>query len=79
MRDPFDQIKAEMRAVYLRDDRPWMAGFSGGKDSTLLLSLALEMLQGLKPEERRKKVYVVSSDMGVETPFSRGTCTICRP
>ena len=70
--DPFDQIKAEMRAVYLHDDRPWMVGFSGGKDSTLLLSLVLEMLQDLKPDERRKKVWVVSSDTGVENPvFAR--------
>ena len=67
--DPFDQIKSEMRAVYLHDDRPWMVGFSGGKDSTLLLSLVLEMLQGLRPEERRKKVWVVSSDTGVENPI----------
>ena len=35
----FTQIIEEMEQVYLHDDRPWMIGFSGGKDSTLLLSL----------------------------------------
>ena len=68
MTETMTEIREEMRMVYLHDDRPWMVGFSGGKDSTLLLSLVIEMLQGLKPEERRKKVWVVSSDTGVENP-----------
>ena len=68
MANVLDEIREEMRAVYLHDDRPWMVGFSGGKDSTLMLSLVIEMLQGLKQEELRKKVYVVSSDTGVENP-----------
>jgi DNA sulfur modification protein DndC len=38
-------IKADLRAEYLSvDARPWIIGFSGGKDSTLVLQLVVEML-----------------------------------
>ena len=53
----YELIKEEMKRVYLFDKRPWMIGYSGGKDSTLLCQLLFEMLEGLKPEERHKKVY----------------------
>ena len=65
----FNDIIAEMRLVYQHDQRPWMLGFSGGKDSTLLCQLVFEMLHTLKPEERTKKIYVVTSDTMVENPI----------
>ena len=37
-------IIEEMELVYKHDNRPWMIGFSGGKDSTLLCCLVFEML-----------------------------------
>ena len=40
-------IKEEMKKVYLHDNRPWMIGYSGGKDSTLLCQLVFEMLEEL--------------------------------
>ena len=58
-----------MRLVYKHDQRPWMLGYSGGKDSTLLCQLVFEMLRTLAPEERTKKVYVVTSDTMVENPI----------
>ena len=67
----FDNIIEEMRFVYLHDKRPWMIGFSGGKDSTLLCMLLFEMLQQLKPEQRCKTVYIVTSDTMVENPIVR--------
>ncbi len=65
----YELIKEEMKRVYLFDKRPWMIGYSGGKDSTLLCQLLFEMLEGLKPEERHKKVYIVTSDTMVENPI----------
>ena len=35
----FENIIQEMSLVYQHDQRPWMIGFSGGKDSTLLCCL----------------------------------------
>lgn len=67
----FNQIIEEMRIVYLHDQRPWMIGFSGGKDSTMLCMLVFEMLQTLKPEEITKKIYITSSDTMVENPIVR--------
>ncbi|NBK94358.1 DNA phosphorothioation system sulfurtransferase DndC [bacterium 1XD21-13] len=59
----------EMKTVYCHDKRPWLIGFSGGKDSTLLCCLVFEMLQRLDCEKISKKVYVVSSDTMVENPL----------
>lgn len=69
MFDVFHTIIEEMRLVYKHDQRPWMLGYSGGKDSTLLCQLVFEMLRTLAPEERTKKVYVVTSDTMVENPI----------
>lgn len=65
------EIIEEMELVYKHDNRPWMIGFSGGKDSTLLCCLVFEMLMQLEPNEINKKVYIVSSDTMVENPIVR--------
>ena len=67
----FEDIIQEMMLVYQHDKRPWMIGFSGGKDSTLLCCLVMEMLKRLPAERRNKKVYIVSSDTLVENPIVR--------
>ena len=67
----FENIIQEMSIVYQHDQRPWMIGFSGGKDSTLLCCLVMEMLQRLPPEKRNKTVYIVTSDTMVENPIVR--------
>lgn len=67
----YEDIIREMTIVYQHDKRPWMIGFSGGKDSTLLCCLVFEMLQRLEPNQRQKTVYIVSSDTMVENPIVR--------
>lgn len=67
--DIFDEVKKEMEYVYLHDKRPWMIGFSGGKDSTLLCSLVFEMISSIPKEKICKKVYIVTSDTMVENPI----------
>lgn len=64
----YEDTLDEIRHVYLADERPWVIGFSGGKDSTVTLQLVWYALLGLKPSERRKHVYVISGDTLVETP-----------
>ena len=51
------------------DQRPWIIGFSGGKDSTTVLSLIYYAIKTLSQKNRNKHIYVVSSDTLVETPF----------
>jgi PP-loop superfamily ATP-utilizing enzyme len=36
----FQEIKESLQELYLEDKRPWLVGFSGGKDSTQVLRLA---------------------------------------
>lgn len=62
-----DLVK-EIKQLYLSDQRPWIIGFSGGKDSTTILSLVYCALLQLPKESLSKHVYVVSSDTLVETP-----------
>ena len=51
---------------YRADDRPWVIAFSGGKDSTAVLQLVLNMLTELSGYH--KPLYVISSDTRVEAP-----------
>ncbi len=61
-------VLEELRAAYLGDERPWIVGFSGGKDSTALVQFVYFMLLALPPEQRRKEVFVLASDTKVEMP-----------
>lgn len=62
-------ILADLRDEYLQPhDTPWIVGFSGGKDSTLLAQLVLEMLLDLSPRLRTRHVHVVANDTLVESP-----------
>lgn len=67
-----NDILEEMKMVYKNDKRPWVIGYSGGKDSTTVVQLAFIMLQNLSPEERHKNIYVVSSDTLIENPIVLG-------
>lgn len=65
LQDLLDEIKF----VYKSDNRPWVIGYSGGKDSTVLTHLVYLMLNNLEPVERTKTVHIVSSDTLVENPL----------
>lgn len=54
--------------------RPWIIGFSGGKDSTVLLTLVWLALRKIKentvaPFQLRRPIYVVCNDTLVENPI----------
>ena len=72
------QIYDEVRQVYLSDNRPWILGFSGGKDSTCMAQLVWNALSELSADELQKKIYIISSDTLVESPkiVSRITNTL---
>jgi DNA sulfur modification protein DndC len=63
-----DEITTDLREAYLCDNRPWVVGFSGGKDSTMLVQLIYYMLANMRATDRRKHVYMLASDTRVETP-----------
>lgn len=67
-----DQLKEEVRQLYLADDVPWIIGYSGGKDSSAVLQLTWLALAELPAEQRRKTVHVISTDTMVENPIVAG-------
>ena len=62
------RLHDDIREIYLSDARPWVVGYSGGKDSTTALQLIWTAIAALEPEKRTKPIYVISSDTLVETP-----------
>lgn len=71
--DVFAAIRREIAAEYAADhDKPWIVGFSGGKDSTLVTHLVFEHLLSLPRSERRRPVHVVANDTLVESPLVIG-------
>ena len=67
----FEDIIKEIMIVYKHDNRPWLIGYSGGKDSTLLVSLVYEAMRRLKTTGSimHKKIYIITSDTMVENPI----------
>ncbi|WP_434733559.1 DNA phosphorothioation system sulfurtransferase DndC [Rhizobium sp. YTUHZ044] len=66
-------IKSEIRDEYLQDhSHPWVIGYSGGKDSTLVVHLVYEVLMDLPRSQRRREVHIVSNDTLVESPLVIG-------
>jgi len=66
------EIYTEIQKVYLSDKRPWVIGFSGGKDSTTCVQLIWYALSELPREKVNKPVYIISSDTLVESPLLTG-------
>lgn len=65
---PLAEYVSEVQRIYCADNRPWIIGYSGGKDSTAVATLVYLALLGLPPESRVKDVFLVTSDTLVETP-----------
>ncbi|HEU6437762.1 MAG TPA: DNA phosphorothioation system sulfurtransferase DndC [Nitratidesulfovibrio sp.] len=63
-----DHAYAEIQALYLENDRPWVIGYSGGKDSTAVVQLIWQALAKLPVEQRTKPVHVITTDTLVENP-----------
>jgi len=62
----------EIQSLYVADDIPWIVGYSGGKDSTAVLSLVWNAIEGLPENQRHKEVSVISTDTLVENPIVAG-------
>lgn len=67
--DYWDDIIGAVRAEYLSDiqDYPWIIGFSGGKDSTVVAQAIFEALLEIPPSQRVRPVHLVANDTQVES------------
>ncbi|WP_410084092.1 DNA phosphorothioation system sulfurtransferase DndC [Barnesiella intestinihominis] len=68
-----NDIIEELKDQYMEKDRynrPWIIGFSGGKDSTVLLTLVWMAITALKDNGHSlfRQIYVVCNDTMVENP-----------
>lgn len=64
-------LENEIIDQYLYDEnptRPWIIGFSGGKDSTMLLQTVWNALIKIEPTLWTRRIYVVCNDTLVENP-----------
>ena len=64
-------LENEIIDQYLYDEnptRPWVIGFSGGKDSTMLLQTVWNALRKIEPALLSRQIYVVCNDTLVENP-----------
>jgi DNA sulfur modification protein DndC len=71
MSKKINYIISELKDQYLIDDnlRPWIIGFSGGKDSTVLLQLVWLAISDVPLNKRKREVYVICNDTLVENPI----------
>ena len=67
------QAVIRIKKAYEEDTRPWVVGYSGGKDSSAVLRLLFHALR--LAEYHHKLVSVVYCDTGVEIPIA---CALAR-
>jgi len=64
----YKDIRDTLIRLYLDDDRPWLVGFSGGKDSTMVTSLIFDTALSIPTTQRKKPISVLCTDTRVEIP-----------
>jgi DNA sulfur modification protein DndC len=64
----YKDIKGSLTELYLADERPWLVGFSGGKDSTMLASLMFDAVVSIPAGERKKPISLLCTDTRIEIP-----------
>ncbi|MFP3489618.1 hypothetical protein R0K20_18655, partial [Staphylococcus sp. SIMBA_130] len=65
----FDEIKEFLKNEYLEDNiKPFIISYSGGKDSSLVLTLIWQMIMKLPTDLLKREIHVVMSDAAAETP-----------
>ncbi|ALN75793.1 DNA phosphorothioation system sulfurtransferase DndC [Aureimonas sp. AU20] len=69
--ETWSSIVSSIRTEYLSESQsyPWIIGFSGGKDSTVVTHAVFEALLQISPSRRTRPVHLVSNDTMVESPL----------
>lgn len=67
----YEELVENIVRAYRDDSQnyPWIVGFSGGKDSTLVAHLVFDAVMQVAPRRRTRQIYFVSNDTLVESPF----------
>ena len=67
--EELQKVLSQIQSLYLDQARPWVIGYSGGKDSTTALQLVWQAIERMDPNDRKYPIYVIASDTQVETPM----------
>lgn len=69
--DVWGGVIDSIRSEYVSDKQsyPWIIGFSGGKDSTVVAQAVFEALLQIPPSRRKRPIHLVSNDTQVESPL----------
>lgn len=69
--EKYSKIVAAIQDEYLSSEQnyPWIIGFSGGKDSTLVTHAVFDALLSIAPSLRNRPIHIVSNDTLVESPL----------
>lgn len=67
----YRSLVSGIRDEYLSGQQafPWVIGFSGGKDSTLVAHLVFAALLDISPSRQTRSIHVVANDTLVESPL----------
>ena len=67
----FDSLVDSVTEEYAstKQNYPWIIGFSGGKDSSLVAHITFQAILNIRPSKRIRDIYVVSNDTLVESPL----------
>lgn len=67
---PWEGVRQDIAEEYgATHALPWIVGFSGGKDSTVVAHLVIEHLLSLPKSARVRPVHIVANDTLVESPL----------
>lgn len=71
LKSAFEDLIDQVKLQYLDETQlyPWIVGFSGGKDSTLVAHAVFEAILDIPRHKRIRKVHIVSNDTLVESPI----------
>lgn len=64
----YSDLIDSLLALYRDDPRPWLVGFSGGKDSSLVAQLVFEAVTAVPENQRTKPISILCTDTRVEIP-----------
>lgn len=67
--EDLETLTTEIQELYCQDQIPWIVGYSGGKDSTVILQLVWNAVAQLPKDKRVKNIYVITTDTLVENPI----------
>lgn len=66
----YEKALLDVINLYLNGESgDWAVAWSGGKDSTVVSSLVVRALLTVPEEKRKRHVYFVMSDTGMENPI----------